>query len=244
MSHTKKTALLPLQKTPTRYAAYRKCAFTGCTLSFYAKGFCNSHYMQLRQGRALAPLQQRGGSQPKPAIPRLISRVRINGKPHEVASKIERKDSCWIWTRSKNSNGYGQLHVNGGMGSAHKASYEAFVGPIGAESVHHRCHTKACVNPLHLELATMRENVGEMFARKAYEKTINLQQTGIREALKQVEHRLSVLSTANSQGHAIDDEIGHLRTMYAALTSIPCIAEPTKPHTRPSRSRKQTRCIK
>ena len=39
-------------------------------------------------------------------------------------------------------------------------------------TVHHKCANRACCNPEHLELATNRENVAEMFARKAYEARI------------------------------------------------------------------------
>lgn len=44
-------------------------------------------------------------------------------------------------------------------GGAHRASYEAFVGPLGALYIDHLCKTPACVNPAHMEPVTNSENV-------------------------------------------------------------------------------------
>jgi len=43
---------------------------------------------------------------------------------------------------------------------AHRASYEAFVGPIPAGlTLDHLCRTPLCVNPWHLEPVTHKENL-------------------------------------------------------------------------------------
>lgn len=42
-------------------------------------------------------------------------------------------DGCWLWARGRTSAGYGQYRPDGRAGSAvyvHRASYEAYVGPI------------------------------------------------------------------------------------------------------------------
>lgn len=244
MPHTRTSAAPRSKHTPTRPTPHATCGFAECTRHHYAKGFCNSHYKQLQQGRPLAPLQKLGGSQPKPVIPRLLKNVLVNGKPYGSASESERTNSCWIWDGSKNSNGYGQMYWNGGMVSTHRVSYEVLVGPVEAESVHHRCRTKDCVNPQHLELATMRENVGEMFARKAYEKTIGLQRSGILEVLQQVEERLLQLSTADSDSPAVCEEVRHLETLRASLRDIPMGTQPATQHAPSSRSRTKSRCRK
>ena len=88
-----------------------------------------------------------------------------SGRPAPLGERIQRhitKDGdCWLWTGTKRPNGYG--HINAGRGRyipAHRASYEAFVGPI-PEGLHidHLCGKPLCVNPAHLEAVTARENV-------------------------------------------------------------------------------------
>lgn len=66
---------------------------------------------------------------------------------------------CWIWTGYRNPSGYGQIGWGGRVMLAHRASYEAFVGPITKRTLDHLCNTPACVNPKHLRPATDRENI-------------------------------------------------------------------------------------
>jgi hypothetical protein len=85
---------------------------------------------------------------------------------------IDKTDTCWNWTGDK-QNGYGRIKLNNKKLQAYRVAYETWVAPIPTGmSVHHKCANRKCVNPDHLELATVRENVGEMFARKAYEARI------------------------------------------------------------------------
>lgn len=73
---------------------------------------------------------------------------------------------CHVWTgnltgarRGAEKGRYGKLYIHGRYHVAHRYIYEREVGPIPAEKyLHHRCHITACVNPLHLEPTTAREN--------------------------------------------------------------------------------------
>lgn len=68
---------------------------------------------------------------------------------------------CWQWVAAiSKATGYGVFQVGGKFQSAHRASYELFVGPLEKGLVvHHRCGNRPCVNPEHLEAMNQRSNL-------------------------------------------------------------------------------------
>jgi hypothetical protein len=76
---------------------------------------------------------------------------------------------CWLWQRSVQRNGYGQIGSGGkygGMRNTHRVSWEVHRGEIPAGmQVLHRCDVKICVNPDHLFLGTQAENLRDMDAK-------------------------------------------------------------------------------
>lgn len=74
------------------------------------------------------------------------------------------EDSCWLWAGGTNAYGYGVVdkvidRVRCRM-QAHRVMYENVVGPIPKGLViDHLCRVRACVNPDHMEVVTVRENV-------------------------------------------------------------------------------------
>jgi hypothetical protein len=79
--------------------------------------------------------------------------------------KVDKKgeDECWIWLGSHVGNGYGHFMVNNKFVYVHRFSYELSNGEIPKDMyIDHLCHTRDCVNPKHMRLATHAENCHNM----------------------------------------------------------------------------------
>ena len=80
--------------------------------------------------------------------------------------RVNKTDSCWIWTGATTRNGYGRMSVNGRQERAHRISWTLANGPIpDGRWVLHECDNGLCVNPDHLFLGTARDNTRDMMAK-------------------------------------------------------------------------------
>jgi hypothetical protein len=78
-----------------------------------------------------------------------------------LESKYEvNPNGCWEW-KFPLSNGYGLLRISGKKQvGAHRFFYEKFKGKIPqGKHIDHLCRNAKCVNPDHLEVVSVRQNV-------------------------------------------------------------------------------------
>jgi hypothetical protein len=74
--------------------------------------------------------------------------------------RIDRATECWIWQRSLNAQGYARAR-RFNFQRAHRLALKAFRDidiPAGMQ-VDHLCRVKSCVNPSHLDVVDLAENM-------------------------------------------------------------------------------------
>lgn len=80
--------------------------------------------------------------------------------PEKFWSRADRSggpESCWTWQGTISPGGYGRYaSVNGRSRFAHRLAYEPIPDGLPLD---HLCRNTRCVNPVHLEPVTTRENV-------------------------------------------------------------------------------------
>lgn len=118
----------------------RTCAVDECSNEYYCRGWCQMHYRRwLKDGSPgqLEPLRKR----------------RSQGWP------VKRIQSCLVWQGSLDTHGYGKIEVHGKTWLVHRYIFTQSNGEIPPGMlVDHLCHTRACVEPSHLRLATRQQN--------------------------------------------------------------------------------------
>jgi hypothetical protein len=75
-------------------------------------------------------------------------------------SKIDFSGDCWLWTAGLSKKGYGQFYYDGKMWATHRLAYFLANGelPPAPLIIRHKCRSKNCVNPDHLEPGTIDDN--------------------------------------------------------------------------------------
>jgi hypothetical protein len=75
-------------------------------------------------------------------------------------AKVEKTETCWLWTGAKSANGYGTVRFDGKLQKAHRVAWQLRHGPIPTTAqvwerleLFHMCGVRSCVRPDHMDLA-------------------------------------------------------------------------------------------
>ncbi|MGW0136226.1 HNH endonuclease [Streptomyces sp. NPDC003299] len=130
----------------------RTCTVPGCGRQHEARGWCKPHHKRwLATGDVRADLP-------------IGARIETD-EISKFWSSVEKTPTCWIWTGSVDTKGYGRFKLHGKFFQAHRWAYQRFVGlvPDGLQIDHVKakgCASRLCVNfEEHLEPVTCRENI-------------------------------------------------------------------------------------
>lgn len=93
----------------------------------------------------------------------------LSDRFHDKIS-YEPNSGCWLWTGATNKLGYGLIglgHRSDGIAKAHRVSYSLHKGEISSGlCVLHKCDNPYCVNPEHLFLGTLSDNMKDCVKKK------------------------------------------------------------------------------
>jgi len=88
-------------------------------------------------------------------------------------SKVNKTESCWLWTGHCNYDNYGEFCFNSKTVGAHRYSYILHNGEIAKGLVvRHTCDNPPCVNPNHLFIGTHQDNMNDMVERNRQAKGV------------------------------------------------------------------------
>jgi hypothetical protein len=83
---------------------------------------------------------------------------------------VNPENGCWIWHGGKTELGYGVIglgHREQGTDKAHRVSYRLHKSEIPqGMAVMHLCDVPSCVNPAHLSLGTLSDNMRDCVKKK------------------------------------------------------------------------------
>lgn len=79
-------------------------------------------------------------------------------------SKVNKTETCWLWTAGTDSYGYGLFRFDSKLEKAHRLSFIESKGYIPTYMVLHNCNVRCCVRPSHLYEGDFADNVADRIA--------------------------------------------------------------------------------
>jgi hypothetical protein len=129
-------------------------------------------------------------------------------------AKVNKTDSCWLWTGYTHRQGYGRMWGRGRLELAHRVSWELHFGPVPiGMCVLHQCDCCGCVRPSHLFLGTQTDNIHDMEAK------------GRANKLKGSQHHQAKLTEAEVRAIRARHAIGNITqaTLAAQYSITPAV---------------------
>jgi hypothetical protein len=136
---------------PPKAPAPEGCTVPDCDEPHEARGLCARHYLRW---------YTRGSTE-------LTEPQRAMSVEDRFWAKVDKSagpEGCWLWTAGKIGQGYGAFYAYGRKFLAHRFAYQLTIGPLSdlfqVDHVRERgCRHRHCVNPAHLEVVTLAENL-------------------------------------------------------------------------------------
>lgn len=134
------------------------CSIDGCGRRLFASRLCGTHYRRRTEyGDPLLgpPIRHRSSAE-------TLAEALREHTPTELEPT-----QCWEWTGNINDTGYGRLCFGGKVYLAHRIAWKLYQEernlPAGnLMHVRHSCDNPPCVNPTHLTLGTIQQNLLDM----------------------------------------------------------------------------------
>lgn len=88
--------------------------------------------------------------------------------PDRYWARVDKTDSCWLWTGRLDKDGYAQMRYQGRQPLVHRLAYEDAHGVklTPEQTIDHLCNVRNCVNPDHLEVCAAVENMQRAVERR------------------------------------------------------------------------------
>lgn len=82
----------------------------------------------------------------------------------KLLARARKEGECMFWLGALNAYGYGAVRYQGKVIGAHRLSYILHHGEIpDGELVMHSCDNRPCINPAHLSLGSIADNIQDMW---------------------------------------------------------------------------------
>jgi len=118
----------------------RICSVDGCGKAHKAKGLCRMHYLRVRRNGSTKSNTRKNKW--------ILDHVDYAGQ------------DCLLYPFGKTAGGYGAVTYKGVSENAHRLMCRLAHGePKGKQVARHKCKSRACCNPNHLEWGSVSENM-------------------------------------------------------------------------------------
>ncbi len=137
-------------------------------------------------------------------------------------SKVKKTESCWNWIAGRDKDGYGQFaEPRTFKWRAHRYIWTHLNGPIPEGLVVlHSCDNPSCVNPAHLSLGTVKDNVRDALEKRRLKHPMTKLHGETNAACKLTDQQVQEIRTLYASGQSRDKLSEHFRISKSQLGRI------------------------